>query len=64
MHKGNIIISYLKNEIKYYINSSYTGEVITNYGSTNNILDDFILTSFGYLYSKNLPLETEFTIKN
>ena len=65
IHKGNIIISYIKNKIKYYINSSYTGEVITNYGSTNNILDDFILTSFGLIYTpKNLPLETEFTIKN
>tara|TARA_Y100000746_G_scaffold103896_1_gene88634 strand:+ start:41 stop:1879 length:1839 start_codon:yes stop_codon:yes gene_type:complete len=65
IHKGNLTISYSKNEIKYYLNSSYTGEVITSYGSINNKLDDFIITSFGLIYNpKKLPLETELAIKN
>ena len=65
LHKGNILISYSKNEIKYYLNSAYTGEVITSYGTNNNKLKDFVLTSFGLIYNpSNIPLEFEFNIKN
>ena len=65
LHKGNILISYSKKEIKYYLNSAYTGEVITSYGTNNNKLKDFVLTSFGLIYNpSNIPLEFEFNIKN
>ena len=65
LHKGNILVSYSKNQIKYYLNSAYTGEVITSYGTNNNKLKDFVLTSFGLIYNpSNIPLEFEFNIKN
>ena len=65
LHKGNIVISYIHKELRYYLNSAYTGEVITSYGSTNSQLDEYIISSFGLIYNpKTSPLETEFRIMN
>ena len=65
LHKGNIVISYKHKELRYYLNSAYTGEVITSYGSTNSQLDEYIISSFGLIYNpKTSPLETEFRIMN
>jgi len=65
LHKGNVVISYKHKELRYYLNSAYTGEVITSYGSTNSQLDEYIISSFGLIYNpKTSPLETEFRIMN
>ena len=65
LHKGNIVISYKHKELRYYLNSAYTGEVITSYGSTNSQLEEYIISSFGLIYNpKTSPLETEFRIMN
>ena len=65
LHKGNIVVSYKHKELRYYLNSAYTGEVITSYGSSNSQLDEYIISSFGLIYNpKTSPLETEFRIMN
>ena len=65
LHKGNIVISYKHKELRYYLNSAYTGEVITSYGSSNSQLEEYIISSFGLIYNpKTSPLETEFRIMN
>ena len=65
LHKGNVVISYKHKELRYYLNSAYTSEVITSYGSTNSQLEDYIISSFGLIYNpKTSPLETEFRIIN
>ena len=60
LHKGNIVVSYKHKELRYYLNSAYTGKVITSYGSLNSQLDEYIISSFGLIYNpKTSPLETE-----
>ena len=66
IHKGNILYLYTKDNYHFFINKSFTGEVITTYGTENNkTLNSFSLTdiSFKYLY-KNMPLSSEIKIKN
>ena len=65
IHKGNILYLYTKDNIQLLINRSYTGKVITTYGATNNIINDFFLTDIGLRHSfQNNLIETELKVKN
>ncbi|MAX06268.1 MAG: hypothetical protein CMD19_07590 [Flavobacteriales bacterium] len=66
LHKGNIGINFTMDNLQFNLNKSYTGEVITTYGSlNNNTLDEFILTdiSVKYTYDK-LPITLLCKVKN
>tara|TARA_B110000196_G_C21138480_1_gene662498 strand:- start:635 stop:2512 length:1878 start_codon:yes stop_codon:yes gene_type:complete len=66
VHKGNILCLFTKDNTQFIINRSYTGDVITSYGSEKNeVLNDFFLTDIGLKYSlKNLPIWTEIKVNN
>ena len=66
VHKGNILCLFTKDNTQLIINRSYTGGVITSYGSEKNeVLNDFFLTDIGLKHSlKNLPIWTEIKVNN
>jgi len=66
LHKGNISFSLTMDNLHYSLNTSYTGEVITTYGSlNNNTLDAFILTDIAIKYTlEKLPITFIGKIKN
>ena len=66
IHKGNILCFFIKDNYHFFINKSFTGEVITTYGTENNkTIDSFSLTDIGFKYLfKNMPLSSEIKIKN
>ena len=66
LHKGNISFTLNSDNLQFSLNTSYTGEVITTYGSLkNNTLDGFILTDIAIQYAlEKLPISFVGKIKN
>jgi iron complex outermembrane receptor protein len=66
LHKGNLSISFIKDNFQFNLNKLYTGEVITTYGSlNNNTLDEFILTDISVKYTFDiLPITVLGKVKN
>ena len=66
LHKGNISFTLTMNNLQFSLNTSYTGEVITTYGSlNNNTLDGFILTDIAIKYAlEKLPITFVGKLKN
>ncbi len=66
LHKGNISFTFTKKNLKFSLNTSYTGEIITTYGPLkNNTLDGFTLTDIAIKYTlKKLPITLIGKLKN
>jgi len=66
LEKGNISFTLTKDNLQFSLNTSYTGEVITNHSSPNNkTLDSFTLTDIAIRYSfEKLPFTLKGKVKN
>ena len=66
LHKGNVSFIITEDNLQFSLNQSYTGSVITTYGTlTDKTLDAFILTDVSLKYSaNNLPISIEAKVKN
>jgi len=66
LEKGNISFTLTKDNLQFSLNTSYTGEVITNHSSPNNkTLDSFTLTDIAIRYAfEKLPFTLKGKVKN
>jgi len=66
LHKGNVMFVINKDNFKFSINQSYTGEVITTYGTPKNeTLPAFVLTDIGLSWkSTHSPFSFQGKVKN
>jgi iron complex outermembrane receptor protein len=66
LEKGNISFTLTKENLQFSLNTSYTGEVITNHSSPNNkTLDGFTLTDIAIRYAfEKLPFTLKGKVKN
>ena len=66
LEKGNISFTLTKDNLQFSLNTSYTGEVITNHSTPNNkTLDSFTLTDIAIRYSfEKLPFTLKGKVKN
>ena len=66
IHKGNISFTLTKDNLQFTLTKSYTGEVITAYGSLkNNTLGRFILTDISVKYTfDRLPITILGKVRN
>ena len=65
-HKGNVSFTITEDNLQFKLNKSYTGEVITTYGSLkNNIIDGFFLTDVSVIYNLDkLPFTIFAKVRN
>ena len=66
LHKANASIKILEKNLQFNLINSYTGEVITSYGTIENrTLDSFFLTDISVKYKiDNFPISIQAKVKN